>query len=101
MLHSWGKVGLRSPAEPNHSLRLLRRGTLEAHDEGEAEPSKAVSSIVNRLFKQRVITEEPNTMTHLYDAIGSTYQDYRRPDARIATVIAWTLLYGFHLMSIH
>lgn len=30
-------------------------------------------------------------MSQLYDAIGSTYQDYRRPDERIATVIAWAL----------
>lgn len=30
-------------------------------------------------------------MPQLYDKIGSTYQDYRRPDARIATVIAWAL----------
>ncbi len=30
-------------------------------------------------------------MPQLYDAIGSTYQDYRRPDVRIATVIARAL----------
>ena len=30
-------------------------------------------------------------MTQLYDTIGATYQDYRRPDARIATVLARAL----------
>jgi SAM-dependent methyltransferase len=37
------------------------------------------------------MTEEHNTVTQLYDTIGATYQDYRRPDARIATVIARAL----------
>jgi len=30
-------------------------------------------------------------VTHLYDAIGVTYREYRRPDARIASAITRAL----------
>ena len=40
---------------------------------------------------QRARTEGYSAMIQLYDMIGSTYQDYRRPDARIATAILHAL----------